>query len=50
MMSLLGKDCKRAYKEFTDFLKFFERVIKYGLCESHLGPAIMKIEVWSPQD
>ncbi len=31
MKSLLGKDCKRAYKEFADFFKFFERVKKYGL-------------------
>lgn len=50
MKSLLGKDCKRAYKEFADFFKFFERVKKYGLRESHLGAAIRAIEVWSPQD
>jgi len=50
MKALLGKDCKTAYKEFTDFFQFFERLKKYGLPESALGPRIKPMEIWSPQD
>jgi hypothetical protein len=50
MKSLLGKDCKSAYKEFSDFFLFFERLKKYGLPESDLGPAILPMDIWSPQD
>ncbi len=50
MKSLLGKDCKAAYKEFSDFFLFFERLKKYGLPESELGPKIMPMDIWSPQD
>jgi hypothetical protein len=50
MKSLLGKDCKDAYKEFSDFFLFFECLQKYGLAESELGPAIMPMHIWSPQD
>jgi len=50
MKSLLGKDCKAAYKEFADFFLFFERLKKYGLPESKLGPRILPMEGWSPQD
>jgi hypothetical protein len=50
LKSLLGKDCKTAYKEFSDFFLFFEQLKKYGLPESALGPRIMPMEIWSPQD
>jgi len=50
LKSLIGKDCKKAYKEFADFFKFFEQVKKYGLNASELGPRIMPMEIWSPQD
>jgi hypothetical protein len=48
--SLIGKDSKKAYKEFKDIFKFFENVKKFGLPVSELGPAIMPMDVWSPQD
>ncbi len=50
MKSLIGKDSKRAYKQFSDFFQFFERVKKFGLPASELGPRIMPMEIWSPQD
>jgi hypothetical protein len=50
MKSLIGKDSKRAYKEFTDFFSFFERVKKFGLPASELGPRILPLDIWSPQD
>jgi hypothetical protein len=50
LKSLIGKDCKRAYKEFADFFLFFEHVQKYGLAASELGPRIMPMEIFSPQD
>ncbi len=50
MKSLIGKDSKTAYKEFSDFFLFFERLKKYGMPASELGPAIMPMEIWSPQD
>jgi hypothetical protein len=48
--SLIGKDSKKAYKEFTDFFNFFENVKRFGLPASELGQAIMPIDVQSPQD
>jgi hypothetical protein len=48
--SLLGKDCKNAYKEFTDFFHFFERLKREGLPESQFGPRLFKMDVWSLQD
>jgi hypothetical protein len=50
MKSLLGKDCKTAYREFSDFFLFFERLKSCGLPETEQGPRIMPMEVWSPQD
>jgi hypothetical protein len=50
MKSLIGKDSKTAYKEFSDFFLFFERLKKYGLPASELSHAIMPMEIWSPQD
>jgi hypothetical protein len=50
MKSLIGKDTKRAYKEFADLFKFFENVKKNGLSASELGPAIFPMEIWCPQD
>jgi hypothetical protein len=47
---LIGKDCKKAYKEFADFFQFFEQVKRYGLPESEHGPRIMAMDIWSPQD
>ena len=46
--SLIGKDSKKNYKEFTDF--FFENVKKFGLPVAELGLAIMPMDVWSPRD
>ena len=45
MKSLIGKDSKKAYKEFSDFFRFFEQVKKFGLPASELGPAIMPMDV-----
>jgi hypothetical protein len=50
LKSLIGKDCKKAYKEFADFFQFFEVVKRYGLAASELGPSIMAMDIWSPQD
>jgi hypothetical protein len=50
MKSLIGKDSKVAYKEFSDFFRFFERLKKHGLPASDLGPAILPMDIWSPQD
>jgi hypothetical protein len=50
MKSLIGKDSKVAYKEFSDFFLFFERLKKHGLPASDLGPAILPMDIWSPQD
>jgi hypothetical protein len=50
MKTLLGKDSKAAYREFSDVLKFFEKVMVEGLPENIKGPRIMAITVWSPQD
>jgi hypothetical protein len=48
--SLLGKDSKPAHNEFSDFFKFFEKLMQEGLPASEFGPAILPIIVWSPQD
>jgi hypothetical protein len=48
--SLLGKDTKDAYSEFSDFFKFFEMIQREGLPETEHGPRIMPLVVWSPQD
>ncbi len=45
MKSLIGNDSKKAYKEFSDFFQFFERVKKFGLPASELGPAIMPMDI-----
>ena len=37
MKTLLGKDCKSSYKEFSDFFNFFERLKKYGLAATEHG-------------
>jgi len=37
-------------KNFPIFFLFFECLQKYGLAESELGPAIMPMHIWSPQD
>jgi hypothetical protein len=50
MKTLLGKDSKAAYREFSDVFKFFEKVMVEGLPENINGPRIMAITVWSPQD
>jgi hypothetical protein len=50
MKSLIKKDSKKAYKEFSDFFKFFEYVKKNGLPASELGPRILPLDIWSPQD
>jgi hypothetical protein len=50
MKTLLGKDSKTAYQEFSDVFKFFEVVMAEGLPASEHGPRIMPIIVWSPQD
>lgn len=50
MKTLLGKDCKAAYREFKDFFLFFERLKRYGLPASQYGPRLLPMEVWSPQD
>ncbi len=50
VISLLGKDSKPAYNEFSDFFKFFEKLIQEGLPASEFGPEILPIIVWSPQD
>jgi len=50
MKTLLGKDCKSAYKEFADFFFFFERLKRYGLAASEYGPRLLPMDVWSPQD
>ncbi len=50
MKSLLGKDSKRAYAEFSDVFKFFDDVMKNGLPANENGPRIMPIIIWSPQD
>lgn len=50
MKSLLGKDSKTAYKEFSDFFSFFDKLQKEGLAASDLGPRILPVTVWSPQD
>jgi hypothetical protein len=48
--SLLVKDTKNAYNEFSDFFKFFEKVQREGLLMSEYGPRIMPLVVWSSQD
>jgi hypothetical protein len=48
--SLIGKDSKKAYKEFADFFKFFENVKRFGLPASEVGQQLMPMDVWSPQD
>jgi len=50
MQSLIGKDTKSAYQEFVDFFKCFENVKFLGLPASELGPRIMPMDIWSPQD
>jgi len=50
MKTLLGKDCKSAYKEFSDFFNFFERLKKYGLAATEHGARLLPMDVWSPQD
>jgi len=48
--SLLGKDCKNAYKELTDFFRSFKRLKREGLPESEFGPRLLfKMDVWSMQ-
>jgi hypothetical protein len=41
--SLLGKDTKDAYKEFSDFFRFFEHLQREGLPESEHDPRIMPL-------
>jgi hypothetical protein len=48
--SLIGKDSKKAYKDFTDFFKFFENVKSFRLPTSELGLTIMPMDVWSHQE
>jgi hypothetical protein len=48
--SLLGKDNKDAYKEFSTFFKYFEHVQREGLEASKVGPRILPLIVWCPQD
>jgi hypothetical protein len=48
--SLIGKDSKKAYKEFSDFFKFFEGVKRFGIPASEVGQQLMPMDVWSPQD
>jgi hypothetical protein len=48
--SLLGKDNKDAYKEYSDFFQFFEHLQREGLEASKVGPRILPLIVWSPQD
>jgi hypothetical protein len=48
--SLLGKDSKEAYQEFSDFFFFLERIMREGLPALPLGPCILHINVLSPQD
>jgi hypothetical protein len=50
MKTLLGKDSKAAYREFTDIFNFFENLMKDGLPENDFGTRIMPVMVWSPQD
>lgn len=50
MKSLIGKDTKEAYAEFSDFFKFFEKVKNEGLPASVHGPRLCKMLVWSSQD
>jgi hypothetical protein len=50
MKTLLGRDSKQAYNEFSDVFRFFERVMSHGLPCNENGPRIMPVNVWSPQD
>lgn len=50
LKTLLGKDSKASYREFTDVFKFFEKVMAEGLPADEIGPRIMPIIIWSPQD
>jgi hypothetical protein len=50
LKSLVRKDSKPAYKEFSDFFSFFEKLQKEGLPASEWGPRILPVKVWSPQD
>jgi flagellar biosynthesis regulator FlbT len=50
MKTLLGKDSKAAYREFSDVFLFFEKVFKEGLPENRHGPKIVPLLIWSPQD
>jgi hypothetical protein len=47
---MIGKDTKDAYQYFKDFFEFFEKVKREGLPASELGPQILPMQVWSPQD
>jgi hypothetical protein len=47
---LLGKDCKNANREFTDFFRFFEKLKRQGLPESEYGQQLLAMDVWSLQD
>jgi hypothetical protein len=50
LKSLIGKDYKKACKEFADFFRFIEQVKKYDLPASELGPRIMPMDIWSQLD
>jgi hypothetical protein len=50
LKSLVGKDSKQAYKEFSDVFKFFDTLMEHGLPENVNGPRIMPLIIWSPQD
>ena len=41
LKTLLGKDSKAAYREFSDAFKFFEKLNKEGLPENQNGPKII---------
>jgi hypothetical protein len=43
IQSLLGKDTKDSYSEFSDFFRFFEQVQREGLPQSQHGPRIMPL-------
>jgi len=50
MKTLLGKDSKAAYREFSDVFLFFEKFFKEGLPANEHGPRLLPLLIWSPQD